>query len=249
MTTARTVESQITAFLDGEDSLEINNIIHSTAGAARFGYSGPLVGGVTVYAWTVSAIVEALGEDWLHEGWVEFQLRRPVYPGDEMTTRVEVASGEATFEMRKETGEVAVRGAAGLGVADFASEITQATDRLPAPTPANRPFITPALLPPDADLPAMAIDFSEQEAADYADVFARDPHPRGERLTAMRTPAGSATGPTNCSRTRGDTPRSTRPARFNTWRLRDRDSASSPADASPISISARDTNTRCSTSR
>ena len=73
MTTA-IVERTITAFLDGDDSLEINNIIHSTAGAARYGYSGALVGGTTVYSWSAGALVEALGEAWLDEGWVEFQL-------------------------------------------------------------------------------------------------------------------------------------------------------------------------------
>ncbi|MYB21164.1 MAG: hypothetical protein F4066_00430 [Chloroflexi bacterium] len=67
MTTA-IVERSITAFLDGDDSLEINNIIHSTAGAARFGYSGPLVGGTTVYSWSAAALVEALGDAWLDEG-------------------------------------------------------------------------------------------------------------------------------------------------------------------------------------
>ena len=178
MTSATVVERSITAFLDGEDSLEINNIIHSTEGAARFGYTGPLVGGVTVYAWTARAVVEALGEAWLDEGWIEFQLRRPVYPGDEMTTRVEVASGAATFEMTKGTGEVAVRGTAGLGVADFASEITRSQERTPAPTPAQRPFIRRELYPGESDLAAMAIPFSAAESAEYADTFARDPHPR-----------------------------------------------------------------------
>ena len=45
--TTQTIERSITAFLDGEDSLEIDNIIHSTAGAAQFGFQGALVGGVT----------------------------------------------------------------------------------------------------------------------------------------------------------------------------------------------------------
>ena len=60
--TTQLAERQIVAFLDGEDSLEIANIIHSTAGAAQFGYAGPLVGGVTVYGWAAPALVEALGE-------------------------------------------------------------------------------------------------------------------------------------------------------------------------------------------
>ena len=96
MTTA-IVERTITAFLDGDDSLEINNIIHSTAGAARYGYTGPLVGGTTVYSWCIGALVEALGDAWLDEGWVEFQLRKPVYPGEEITTRVTVRRRRCRF--------------------------------------------------------------------------------------------------------------------------------------------------------
>ena len=176
MTTA-IVERTITAFLDGDDSLEINNIIHSTAGAARYGYTGPLVGGTTVYAWSIAALVEALSEDWLDEGWVEFQLRKPVYPSEVITTRVTPNGGDVEFTMTKHTGDIAVRGTAGLGVADFNTEISTATDRAPQPEPADRPFITRAVAPLGEDLPAMAIDLSAADAAWYAEQKARDSHP------------------------------------------------------------------------
>ena len=191
MTTA-IVERTITAFLDGDDSLEINNIIHSTAGAARYGYTGPLVGGTTVYAWSIAALVEALGDAWLDEGWVEFQLRKPVYPSEVITTRVTPISDSVIpaqagispqdaaavdFTMTKHTGDIAVRGTAGLGVADFNSEISTATDRAPQPEPADRPFITRAVAPLGEDLPAMAIDLSTADAAWYAEQKARDSHP------------------------------------------------------------------------
>ncbi|MCY3557245.1 MAG: hypothetical protein OXH13_01200 [Chloroflexi bacterium] len=192
MTTA-IVERSITAFLDGDDSLEINNIIHSTAGAARFGYSGPLVGGTTVYSWSAAALVEALGDAWLDEGWVEFQLRKPVYPSEVITTRVisspPAERGERSrrdrggppaieFTMTKDNGEVAVRGTAGLGTADFSSEITSAADRTPVPQPEERPFITRALAPLGEDLPAMATDLSHVDAETYADEKASDSDPR-----------------------------------------------------------------------
>ena len=146
MTTA-IVERTITAFLDGDDSLEINNIIHSTAGAARYGYSGARVGGTTVYSWSAGALVEALGEAWLDEGWVEFQLRKPVYPDEVITTRVTANGGDVEFTMTKNTGDVAVRGTAGLGVADFLTEISTAADRTPVPQPtrgATRRSMPPA---------------------------------------------------------------------------------------------------------
>lgn len=172
------VERTITAFLDGDDSLEINNIIHSTAGAARFGYSGPLVGGTTVYSWSVAALVEALGESWLDEGWVEFQLRKPVYPTEVITTRVTANGGDVEFTMTKDNGDVAVRGTAGLGIAEFLKEITTAANRTPVAQPEERPFITRALAPLGEDLPAMAIDLSHVDAETYADEKASDSDPR-----------------------------------------------------------------------
>ena len=192
--TTQTIQHTITAFLDGDDSLEISNIIHSTQGAARYGYTGPLVGGTTVYAWSVAALVEALGDAWLDEGWVEFQLRKPVYPGELITTSVtplspRSAGGDVAqrqrgvpgttvdFTMTKDNDDIAVRGTAGLGIADFYTEITTANDRTPQPQPADRPFITRAVAPLGEDLPAMAIDLSAAEAGRYAERLARDSHP------------------------------------------------------------------------
>ncbi len=176
MTTA-IVERSITAFLDGEDSLEIGNIIHSTEGAARYGYTGPLVGGTTVYAWSVAALVEAIGDAWLDEGWVEFQLRKPVYPAEVVTTRVTANGGGFGFTMTKNNGDIAVRGTAGLGIADFYTEITTANDRTLRPEPAERPFITRAVAPLGEDLPAMENDLSAAEAERYAEQLARDSDP------------------------------------------------------------------------
>ncbi len=191
--TTPTIERSITAFLDGEDSIEIDNIIHSTEGAAKFGFTGALVGGVTVYSWAVPALIEALGDDWLDSGWIDFRLRRPVYPGDEITTRV-VSSppaprGEMSrsdrggpptveFTMAKESGEVCIAGTAGLGEADFYADLAVAQNRSAVP-PADPPtLLTPENLPIGEDLPAMAVPMSVEDAAAYADQFARDPHER-----------------------------------------------------------------------
>ncbi len=176
--TTPTIERTTTAFLDGEDSIEIDNIIHSTEGATKFGFSGALVGGVTVYSWAVPALIEALGEDWLDSGWIDFRLRRPVYPGDEITTRVMPSDGGVEFTMAKESGEVCIAGTAGLGEADFYADLAVAQNRNPVP-PADPPtLLTPQNLPIGEDLPAMAVPMTLADAAAYADQFARDPHPR-----------------------------------------------------------------------
>ena len=177
--TTQLAERSILAFLDGDDSLEIDNIIHSTAGAAQFGYSGPLVGGVTVYAWAAPAIIEALGEDWLDHGWSDFRLRRPVYPGDEITTRVSRNDdGGCEFTMAKETGEVCIAGMVGLGDADWLGELSMPQRRDPAPAAEQHTLLTPETLPLGEDLPPMAVSLSVEEAESYADEFARDAHPR-----------------------------------------------------------------------
>ena len=176
--TTQTIERSITAFLDGEDSIEIDNIIHSTEGAAKFGFQGALVGGVTVYSWAVPALIEALGEEWLDAGWIDFRLRRPVYPGDEITTRVTPTESGVDFAMAKADGEVCIAGIAGLGQADFYDDLAVAQNRVVVP-PADPPtLLTSENLPIGEDLPAMAVPMSIDDATDYADHFARDPHPR-----------------------------------------------------------------------
>ena len=211
--TTPTIEHSITAFLDGEDSLEIDNIIHSTEGAAHFGFEGALVGGVTVYSWAVPALIEGLGEEWLDAGWIDFRLRRPVYPGDEITTRVSSLSAQGgnaaptphlpplggdaegrggspsvEFSMSKADGEVCIAGTAGLGRADFYADLAVAQDRSPVP-PADPPtLLTPQNLPIGEDLPAMAVPMSTEDAADYADQFARDPHARWRGESARLHP-------------------------------------------------------------
>ena len=251
--TTQTIERSITAFLDGEDSLSIPNIIHSTEGAAKFGFSGALVGGVTVYSWAVPALIDGLGEDWLDSGWIDFRLRRPVYPGDEITTRVVSSSptqqadadsspplpslgkdadssptspslgrdadssptlpplgkdadsspplpplgGDAEgrggtptveFTMTKESGDVCIVGSAGIGEADFYQDLAVAQNRAVVPAADPPTLLTRDNLPVGEDLPAMSVPISVAEAADYADHFARDPHPRWRGTDARLHP-------------------------------------------------------------
>ena len=191
MTTAsEPIETTITAFLDGDDSLEIDNIIHSTEGAAQFGFTAPLVGGVTVYAWAIAALIEALGEAWLSRGWIDVRFRRPVYPGDEMTTRVvPLDSGDGVeFAMAKESGEVCLAGTAGLGDAAFLGDLAVAQRRDPAAAADPPAMLTPEILPVGEDVPPMTAPISTAEAAEYADQLARDQHPRWRGDNALVHP-------------------------------------------------------------
>ena len=66
----KTIENRVDAYLDNDDSPDITNPIHSTEVAKAYGFAGPLVGGVTVWGWATDTILEALGEEWLEDGWV-----------------------------------------------------------------------------------------------------------------------------------------------------------------------------------
>ena len=80
--------------------------------------------------------------------------------------------------MSKESGEVCIAGTAGLGEAAFYPDLAVAQNRDPVP-PADPPtLLTPENLPVGEDLPAMAVPMSFEDAAEYADQFARDPDPR-----------------------------------------------------------------------
>jgi len=111
-------ELTVEAFLDNDDSDDIINPIHSTDFARRYGFRGPLIGGVTVWGWATPAILEAVGDGWLDRGWSEFSFRRPVYPGDRLRIRVRAdADRDATFAvtMTNQDGVDCVVASVGLG--------------------------------------------------------------------------------------------------------------------------------------
>ena len=88
--TTGTVEGEFIATMDDPDDPEMfeRNRIHTNAGAQEYGFQGAFVGGVTLYAWCVPTVIEALGEEWLDHGWVNIRFRRPTYPGARIRVRV-----------------------------------------------------------------------------------------------------------------------------------------------------------------
>ena len=165
----------ITAFLDGPDSKDISNPIHSTEVAAEYGFKAALVGGVTVYGWTAPAVLQALGERWLEDGWVDVNFRRPVYPGDEMTATVTPGDGGAhSLEMTNNAGERCLVGSVGLGPAPWLAEIGSPARRSAEPRPASVPYLTIENAPVGQDLRPMAAPLSRAEATAYAMEKQRD---------------------------------------------------------------------------
>ena len=171
------VERHFDAFLDGADSPDISNPIHSTAVANAYGFKGPLVGGVTVWGWCVRAVMEALGDGWLDDGWAEVNFRQPVYPGDSLTIRVGGGEAARALEVTNQDGEVCIRGSVDRGQHPAFPDFHRPTRLAAEPAPAELPELTLASAPCGLDLRPMALPYLLENAARYASEKQRDPSP------------------------------------------------------------------------
>ncbi|MBV8982599.1 MAG: MaoC family dehydratase [Acidimicrobiia bacterium] len=97
-----------------------DNKIHDDAVARRYGFSGGLVPGITVFGYLTTPIVDAWGEAWLEHGALSARFRKPIYEDDDVsvTGKVlpEATDGElsAELEARNSAGEVCAVGTARL---------------------------------------------------------------------------------------------------------------------------------------
>ena len=148
----RTVENRITAYLGHEDSPEISNPIHSTEVAKAYGFSGPLVGGVTVWGWATDTILEALGEEWLRLGWAEYSFRQPTMPGDEMLNQDNVTC---------------VVGKVGKGKAEWSNEFVRSKSLTPTGDEQQKKSLTLENAEIGSDWAAMKVDFTEDVATEF----------------------------------------------------------------------------------
>ena len=175
-TASRGAERTMIAFLDGPDDLSIDNIIHSTAGASAYGFRGALVGGVTVYGWTVPAILDVIDHGWLDHGWVDVAFRRPVYPGDRLLTRVlPRADGTAELAMTNQDGDRCLVGTVGSGTAPWLGELSLPGRRLAEDRPPVLPSLTMEVAPVWQDLRPQAVPIPIADAAEYAIEKQHDP--------------------------------------------------------------------------
>ena len=187
--TVSAAERRLTAFLDGIDSPDISNPIHSTKVAGEYGFKAALVGGVTVYGWATPPILEVLSDRWLSDGWVDAAFRAPVYPGDDLVIRAERnEDGTARWAIVNPDGVSCVAGTAGVGEAPFAAEL-QGTTRLTAePRPGALPKLTMEIAPIGKELRAMAVPIPVEEMEAYADGKQLDPDPRWRGKGALLHP-------------------------------------------------------------
>lgn len=156
---------------DPEDpDMRKRNAIHTTSGAARFGFQGALVGGVTLYGWCIPTIVEAFGDRWLDEGWVHVMFRRPTYPDTRLSVSItEDEDGTNRLLATNEQGDVCLRGTVGMGEAPWLDEFQLSQDRTPVPPLKEREYLTIDIAPVGQDLRTLGFTVSVEDARAAAD--------------------------------------------------------------------------------
>jgi hypothetical protein len=126
----------------------IPNPIHASDGASSAGYAAALVAGVRTYGWLAEAVVEALGLDWLNDGWADVTLRRPLYAGELVTITVAAPGPPAPRARGARTVSAAVGervvldGTVGVGRAPWAADIDPPEPGPAVDPPAVRPTYT-----------------------------------------------------------------------------------------------------------
>ena len=138
------VNNVVTAYLDNDDSPDIENPIHSTEIARAYGYEGPLIGGVTVWGWATDTIIAAIGNNWLSEGWAEYSFRKPVFPGNVLTITVESSTEDFTnswnVAMQNQSGDLCVVGKIGIGEASWENTLTRPINMSPSDVVGKKPL-------------------------------------------------------------------------------------------------------------
>lgn len=166
---SRVLKNKVTAYLGHEDSPDISNPIHSTEVAKAYGFSGPLVGGVTVWGWATDTILEALGEDWLKTGWAEYSFRQPTMPGDEMLIKAteDPSSNTWSLEMLNQHNVLCVAGKVGLGKAKWVGEFIRPSSLNPTGDDQVKKSLTLDSAEIGYDWSAMKSNFNEDTAREF----------------------------------------------------------------------------------
>ncbi len=177
-TDRRTVEVSTRAFLDDADNMDIPNIVHSNEGARRFGFKAAIIAGTTVYGWAVPALLQLFGTTWLDTGWHDLRFRRPIYPGDAITTRViERDTGAFDLAILDPEGQDAVVGQVGLGSASWLNELRDSARRIAEPQLESVPELTLENAPVGQDLRSLATPVAADDASRYAREIQKDSDP------------------------------------------------------------------------
>src|SRR3712207_2158607 len=153
-------------------ALDSDNKIHDDAEARRYGYSGGLVPGVTLYAYLTQLALAALGPAWLERGTADCSFRRPVYEGERVLCKAE--SAEAAIDLRVvRDGALCAGGRFSL---DRQPQSAAPSIRIDGAAGETLPELRPDTVPIGTPLVPLHRHLSLEDAATYAD-DTDDPNP------------------------------------------------------------------------
>jgi len=109
------------------DALTSENRIHSDDIARKYGFTGALVSGVSIFGYLTHPLVANQGESWFRNSIAEVRFLKPAYAGDTLDIRLEPANGS-----QQDHYQVSVANPEGALLAQLDSR--SAID-LPAPDP------------------------------------------------------------------------------------------------------------------
>jgi len=113
-----------------------DNKIHDDEVARKFGFTGALVPGVEVFAYTTQPFAAEWGEDFLTRGEIAVRFRRPVYDGEDVT--VAATPGESGYDvsLAGPDGEVRALGTARLAQSPHIADVSRYVETpMPEPVP------------------------------------------------------------------------------------------------------------------
>jgi hypothetical protein len=116
---------------------ESENRIHDDATAARYGFRGGLVPGVTVYGYLTVPLVERFGRQWLEQGSVAVRFFHPVYEGDQVTIRL-IDQPEMLITAETAEGAICAKATAQIDC-DVEVPALAGYPQVPLPNPQDRP--------------------------------------------------------------------------------------------------------------
>lgn len=163
---------------------EVPNLLFSPSGAREYGYQTALISGPVVFGWAVPSIIEALGEEWLDQGWSQIVFRRPTYPGEDLLIAVEPNDDQsATLHIAGPDTHDRIVGALGLGNAPWLGELAEPERVEPEEAPGELPRLELEAAPVGEDLRPLGTFVSVEEMKRYAREQQQTDDPRfaGER--------------------------------------------------------------------
>jgi hypothetical protein len=125
-------------------AIQAENKIHDDRVAARYGFRGGLVPGVTVFGYMMEPIL-GIAPEWLERGTAELRLLEPFFDGDEVVVRAaSTEPGAFQVTAEGEDGATCARAAVQIDVAG--DDPPHLIDRTPLPAPDQRPAPSPTTL-------------------------------------------------------------------------------------------------------